>query len=189
MKAKLDESKRKKSPIRLSLNHCEQGDIDGIVLHYNRSLVVLQVEDDFELHGVSFIRRSAIREIRDSEYDACCREILEHNGQLAKLSRARWLKSVCAMRDAVEQIRSRHIWPGVEVGGPDEDTIYYLGPVTSIRRSDFSIFCYDAAGNWEKNYEVAFGDVFLVSIWDRYATHFNAFMKTKKRPVDAVREG
>ena len=63
----------------------------------------------------------------------------------------------------------------------DEGTnsAFYLGPITNVNTKHFSIMCYDAAGKWEKEYQLDYNEVFKIEFDSKYCNHFNSFMKYK----------
>ena len=71
-----------------------------------------------------------------------------------------------------------NIWPGVEILF-NEKAAFYTGPITRITDDSFSIKCYDAAGKWEKVYELSYEEVFRLEFDSRYCNHFNAYMRSK----------
>ena len=43
----------------------------------------------------------------------------------------------------------------------------------------FRIMCYDAYGDWEKDYLIDYVELFRVTWGDRYSRHFNAYMRDR----------
>ena len=79
-------------------------------------------------------------------------------------------------------LKREDIWPAIEVLYKSNMSLY-MGPVTDISKTSLKIYCYDVNGNWEKEYELDYRDVFKIEINSRYVRHFNEYMRTKKRPA------
>jgi len=75
----------------------------------------------------------------------------------------------------------RDIWPGVELVDKErsqKSPMFFVGPITEVGRSEFSIYCYDAAGCWEKTYKLEIQNIFKIIFDDMYTKHFNRYMRT-----------
>ena len=68
------------------------------------------------------------------------------------------------------------IWPAIETIYNSEGA-FYIGPITSISNDTFGLYCYDAEGKWEKEYELGFADVIRLEWSSKYCTHFNKYMR------------
>jgi hypothetical protein len=74
----------------------------------------------------------------------------------------------------------RDIWPGVEiVFNEGRDSAFYLGRLIWLDDEHFSIRGYDAAGKWEKNYQLPYDEIFKIEFDSSYCRHFNIHMKSK----------
>jgi hypothetical protein len=55
----------------------------------------------------------------------------------------------------------------------------FIGPITEVGSEQFSLRCYDAAGRWEKVYELRYDEIFRIEFDSQYCNHFNEYMKAK----------
>ena len=109
-------------------------------------------------------------------------EILGENDKFKKLKTPEWLRGCTSLRDLLENLMKRDIWPAVEIlFDNNKDDALYLGPITRIEEDNFWIRCYDAAGKWEKEYRLTLDEIFRVEFDSRYCTNFNAYMR--RRPL------
>jgi hypothetical protein len=82
--------------------------------------------------------------------------------------------------DVIVALMKRDIWPGVEIlSGRKKDPVFYLGPITRTTEEGFFLYCYDADGTWEKEYEIDYDEVFKVQFDSRYCNRFNAYMRER----------
>jgi len=152
----------------------------GIVTHDRPRFIALASLVDFAFDGVEILPKKYIRGYRDSDFERCTNEIIRSNGALEGLTPLSWLDSVQTIRELLAEVHKRDIWPGVELLKRDANrTAFYIGPVLEVRKSDFDLNCYDAAGEWEKEYELPLRDVCRISLGDRYTTEFNRYMRAK----------
>jgi len=146
----------------------------------HKNLIILHEEENFELKGIVVLPRHNIKSLRDNKYDKCGNSILRHNGQINFLSRSRWIRQLKSIRQTIEELHKRRIWPGIEtVTG--NDSAYFLGPIVDTTQRSFNLHCYDAAGQWEDIYKITYKEVFAIEFWNAYTRHFNEYMRGTKR--------
>jgi hypothetical protein len=182
MKTTLQKSCRQKWAIHINTTHPDKDTYGAIVLTHSKSLVVFQEERAFELDGINILPRTSIESVRDTEVEQCCNLILRENGQMRRLSGAKWIRELKTIRQAIQVLYQRKIWPAIEVVWDDQSALY-IGPITAVTNRNFRLLCYDAAGEWEKEYTIAHREVFRIDFWGAYTNHFNAHMKASSNPV------
>lgn len=160
---------------------------DGIVTHIKRTFIVVRPEVDFELDGSAILMKKHIKGYRDDQFDQCFNEILRENGALKSLDELPWLENCETVPQVLAEIQRRDIWPGIEILFKNTMSAFYLGPITRCNQDDFSILCYSAAGNWEKEYQLPYSEIFRIDLESRYCIHFNAYMR--KRPFPVLQSG
>ena len=166
--------------VRVHSDHPAGDACDGVVLALHPELVVLREEDDFEFDGVVVLPRRSVRSVRDDEYERASNAILRHNGQLERLAETpAWMVRSTSLLELLAGARRHDVWPGVECLQDDDGTGFYLGPVTGLADDSFFQRCYDAAGAWEREYEIDYEAVLRVELDSRYTRHFNAFMRSR----------
>lgn len=163
--------------MRFKTTHPDGDSYDGVVTHVKHKFVMLREERDFEFDGHVVLPKRFIKGVRDGKVERCSNEILRDNAQLKKLRPARWLDSCATLPQVFAALKSRDIWPGVEIVYGKKKSAFYLGPITESTDEGFSITCYDAAGRWEGGYELSYREVFRVEFDSRYCKHFNAYMR------------
>ena len=180
LKRKYEKSVAGKWCLRFKTKHPDGDNYDGIVTHVKPNFIVMREEADFELDGVIILPKRSIKGFRDDKYDECCNQILRHNGALKKLRPVRWLNSCGTIPQVISAMMRRGIWPGIEtLAERDEDWAFYIGPITGVGGEQFSLRCYDAAGRWEKEYELSYDEIFRIEFGSKYCNHFNEYMKAK----------
>lgn len=171
--------------IRIRTKHPDGSNFDGIVLQNAKSLVVLLKMDDFEPNGIVVVPKKWIASIRDGKFEACADEVVRFSGSL-KRDALKWPSELDILPDIFAHLKERGIWPAVEILFRGGDALY-LGPITEVTKDTMKIYCYDAAGMWEKEYEVNLAEVFKIEIQSRYARLFSEYMKKRKPPPRRVR--
>jgi hypothetical protein len=162
--------------VRILTRHIDGDKYDAIILKSNPSLVLLQILDEFQCNGILLLPTKHIKGLRFSKFEHLWDRVLLDCGELEKVKRLPWLIKIESPRDMLEECRRRKIWPIVETQSKGASALY-IGPITEIHDKGFNLFCYDAAGKWEKNYYLSYKDIFKIEIFDNYSTHFNRFMK------------
>ena len=153
---------------------------DGIVTHNKRQFVVLREERDFGFDGVILLPKKIIKGYRDNKYEKCCNAIIRDNGSVNKVKVPRWLNSCDDFTDVLAQLKRRDIWPGIEIlFNEGSETAFYLGPITRMDEDMFYLKGYDAAGDWEKVYELDYDDICRIEFDSKYCNSFNAHMQSK----------
>jgi len=166
--------------LRFKTRHPDNDAYDGVVTHITRDFIILREEVDFEFDGIIILPKKSIKGYRDSKYETCCNEILRENGAMKKCHSPRWLDSCETLSQVFAQMKSRDIWPGVEtLFNEGKENAFYIGPITRTEDHYFYILCYDAAGKWEKEYQLTYEEVFRIELNSRYCDNFNAYMRRR----------
>lgn len=169
-------SLKSRSIIRLHYLAETEENYDGIVVQVTSKVVVFACEKDFEFDGYQVLLRDRIIGYRNSKFEKCYTHIITQNSQLYKIQPPKWVYDIDDIESVVKKIKKHGIWPAVETIYNSESA-FYIGPITSISSKLFKLYCYDAAGKWEKEYEFSFGDVIRLEWGSKYCNHFNKFMK------------
>ena len=182
MNKHLSRSKNRKGVIRIRTKAPDGMNIDGIVLQEARSFVSLLVVEDFEPDGIVVVPKKWIKGIRDGKFEACATEMIRFSGTLERTEPFAWPSNLTSLAEVCAYLKERDIWPAVEIIYNGDDSAFYIGPITEISKRSLRLYCYDAAGQWEKEYEIDFAEIFRIEFESRYARNFNAFMKTRPKP-------
>lgn len=169
--------------VKLKTDHPNGDTYDGVVTAIKPHFIVLQHEVDFEFDGLIVFPRSRCSGYRDRAYEKCQNEILRHNGQLRQIQYPAWIETCETLCQVLESIQEREIWPGVETlfrWRGRRQSAFFLGPITKVSHTGFSLNCYDAAGHWEKEYDFDYSKLFRIEFHSRYCNHFNRYMQRKK---------
>ena len=59
----------------------------------------------------------------------------------------------------------------------NSESSFYIGPIKSITQEGFKLYCYDATGKWEKEYQFGYEEVKRAEWASKYCIHFNSYMK------------
>jgi hypothetical protein len=170
--------KKSKKSVRLITNHPDGDNYDGIILGVSENLVILQEENGFAFGGVVALPLNRIKGRRLGSLEHLRDQVVAENGQFKKLIRYSWLRAVKNIEQILKECARRKIWPIVETIRKRK-TALFIGPITQVGPKEFSIFCYDANGKWEKEYLLNYREIFKVEIFDSYSTHFNRFMSKR----------
>lgn len=172
--------------MRFSTCHPNNDKYHGVITQTTKRFVALQCLSNFEWDGtVVFPKRSIIR-ARDGKFEACQNAILRQTGAMDHFAPIEWLASCETIQDVFIELKERDIWPGVELMYPkNQGGGFYIGPITKVSKDSFSLWCYDAAGKWEKEYIRSFKNVFRVEIESRYISPFNAYMR-RNNPLSSI---
>ena len=177
----LNSSLKNRSIIRLHYQAETEEEYDGIVVQATKRVVVLACEKDFESDGYQVLLRNRIKGYRNSKFEKCCTQIMEQNSQLEKIRPPKWVYDIEDIESVVKKMKKHGIWPAIETIYNSESA-FYIGPITSLSPELFKLYCYDAAGKWEKEYEFGFDDVIRIEWASKYCKHFNKFMKMAHNP-------
>ncbi len=175
----LNKSARDHSCVRVTMKRPRGERYDGIVLSHHGGVIVLHLDDGLELGGIVVLPKKLIGSVGYNKHYRCWTEVLRHSGEMSKLSRLRWIKKITSMKQAIEAIHKRGIWPGVETVTRGRSS-YYIGPIVSTCQRYFDLRCYDAAGKWEGVYELRYSKISMIQIFDSYTTHFNHYMQERR---------
>ncbi len=169
--------------LRLKTRHPDGDVYDGIVIEIKRRFIVLQTVSDFEIDGIMVFPKRFIKGYRDGKFEKCWDQVLRDNNQIERLQSPSWLAQCNSIRDVLEELKRRDIWPAVEIVSNDgEDSWFYLGPIVLIDKDIFELLGYSADGEWEpiEVYEIEYDEVFRIEFNSKYCNHFNAFMRAKE---------
>jgi hypothetical protein len=172
----LKTSQKNRSIIRLHYQNESDEDYDGIVLHATNKIVVLACAKDFEFDGYQVLLRDRIQGYRNSKFEKCHTQILSQNKQLNKLRVPKWVSNIDDTDSVIKGMTKYGIWPAIE-SVHNSESAFYIGPITSVSEDRFTLYCYDATGKWEKEYEFGFDDVIRIEWASKYCKHFNNYMK------------
>lgn len=169
--------------IRLKTIHPKHKAFDGVVLHNGRNFIVLAELAQLEFDGLLVLPKRVISGCRDGAFEEVANQIVHMTGAIKGLKLPAWLGACVTLREALAAVHKRRIWPAVEIlYNEDRFAALYLGPFTRISGTRLWQHCYDAAGEWEKEYGYTEYEVFRVELQSRYCRHFNRYMKTRPRP-------
>jgi hypothetical protein len=181
MKNSLRNSKDTKHTIRMSTKHPDEETYNGVVLGFSNSIVVFQDTSEFALEGVSILPRKWITTIRDGTLEETYDKILRHHGEFKKLNRKKWINELTSVKSAVVAIQEKGIWPAIETFDGKKETAMFLGPITKVQGSKFTVYAYDANGNWEQEYDIKYSEVYCIQLFNRYTERFNKYVKSLNR--------
>jgi hypothetical protein len=157
-------------------------EFQGIVLANTETFVIIQQITDFEANGIVVIAKKWIESVRNGKFEKCANEILRSTVPSESSPRAAPYLGASSWEEIVAALQAADIWPAVEVIYKGEPS-FYIGPVTAVSKDSFKLYCYDAAGQWEKEYELDYDEVFKIEIDSKYVKRFNEYMRTKRKPA------
>ncbi len=177
---KYQKSLTEKWCLRFKTKHPRGDNYDGVVLLNQPSFIVLQEERELEFDGVVILPKKIIKGCRDGKFERCSNEIIRQNGAIKKLRLPLWMIACQTIPQVLIELMDRGIWPGIEhLDDEKTSTAFYLGPITGTGDTGFWLYCYDAAGKWEKEYFLNYQNIFKLEINSNYCKHFNKFMKSQ----------
>lgn len=179
---KYRKSKDLKWALRFNTRHPDGYKFDGIVTHIQKNFIILRNEGDFVFDGVLVLPKKVIKGYHDSKVDRCHNDILRFSGIIRNVKSPQWLDDCTTLKQILEKIQKKDIWPIIETMyklGRKLKTKFYIGKLTRIEKDTFWIYHYDAAGKWQKEYQIRYDDIFRIEFNDRYSRYFNAFMRTR----------
>jgi hypothetical protein len=166
--------------MRFETLHPDSDNYDGVIMNIKPDFIILCEQTYFDFDGINILFKQFIKRVRDGKYDKCCNEILRYNGAIKKLRVPKWLTDCETIQQIFNVAKRRDIWLGIEiVFNEGTNSAFYIGPITDVCDDYFSIKCYDAAGKWEKEYQLDYTEVFRIEFDSKYCNSFNAFMKSK----------
>jgi len=177
MNTALEVSKRSKGMVKITTSHPEGSDFDGIVLGSSKDLVIIQQITSFEPDGIVVIPKAWIEDVRNGPFEKCANEILTGITAVDRLTPPPYA-NLPHLDQIIDHLHDKDIWPAVEVIYKGRPSVY-VGPITSVAVHSFELLCYNAAGKWEKKYELDFEEVFKLEIESKYVTRFNEYMRAK----------
>ncbi len=180
LRAKYRKSLSKKLVIRLKTRHPDQDKYDGIIVFEGRDFICLAVEENFEFDGFIILAKKFVNGVRDSKFEECTNRIVRLNKAINKIKIPIWITKHKTLIEVLRYFQKKGIWPAIEIIYRKEG-ILYVGPITNVLGNEFSIYCYDADGSWEKNYRLSVNELFKIQFNDQYTTHFNNYMRKINR--------
>lgn len=166
--------------LRFKTRNPDGDNYDGIVTQIKSGFIVLREEEDFDFDGSIIFPKKSIKGYRDGEVDRCCNEILRENGAIRKCRSPRWLNSCKTLPEVIKELKRRDIWPGVEIiFNSHSESAFYIGPITRTAEDCFYLRCYDAAGKWEKEYNLRYDEIFRIELDSKYCKRFNDYMRRR----------
>lgn len=188
LSAKFRKSLARSWYLRFKTIHPEHENIDGIVRKIAPRLIVLRETWDLEFDGIIVVPKKVIRGTRDGRFERCLNRILREDGIRKWLKIPAWLDACETLPDVIVALMKRDIWPGVEIlSGRKKDSVFYLGPITRTTDEGFYLYCYDADGTWEKEYEIDYDEVYKLQFDSRYCNRFNRYMREHVRVPPKLR--
>jgi hypothetical protein len=177
---KYKKSKDEKWFLRFKTYHPEGDSFDGVVTNIKKKHIVLALKVDFAFYGTVVLAKKVIKGYRDGKFEKCANKILHYNGNIEKFKSPLWLEDCDTFKQIIKKLKQEDIWPVVEIifkwKGKTE-TLFYLGKITQIKKNKFYIFHYDATGEWEKEYEIYYTDIFKIEFGGLYESNFNDYMR------------
>lgn len=162
----------------------EEERLKGIVLRNCRTFLLLAEYKDFEYNGISLLPKRYIARCRDGAFEHCGNEIIRQNGQHKKARLPQWLQK-CDSLPAFFYFAKKHgFWPSVEARASGKSPeAFFIGSIEAVWEKSVDIRCYDAAGEWEDTYIIAYDNIYKISVDSIYGRHFNRYRKKKDRNV------
>jgi hypothetical protein len=179
---KYRKSKDLKWSMKFSTHHPDGDSYYGIVSHIAKNFIVVMKHDEFVFNGTLVLPKKVIKACRDRNYDTCANAVLRHSGNIRQFKPQRWLDRCQTLKEVLEKLKQKDIWPVVEImyiTGRKTKTAFYIGKITRIEKDAFWIFDYGADGQWQKEWEIKYREVFKVEFDDSYTRYFNAYMKDR----------
>ena len=182
MRNALQKSLDQKWCIHFSTSHPDGDAYDGVVLHFAKSIVVVHEFRDFVADGILVFPKKSVASIRDGNLEVCENQILRGSGEIKSVKRIAWLKNIDTIKDLLSGLSQRKIWPAIEQLKEGESALF-VGSITAIEKKSFTIYCYDAAGNWEDAYDIDYGNVFRIEFNSKYLNYFNDYMRASNETL------
>jgi len=182
MRNALQKSLDEKWCIRFLANHPDGDAYDGVVIHLAKSFVVVREFRDFVADGILVFPKKSVASIRNGDFEVCENQILRRSGEIKSVKRIAWLKNIDTTKDLLSALSKRKIWPAIEEL-KDGESALFVGPITAIEKKSFTIYCYDAAGNWKDAYDIDYGSVFRIEFNSKYLNYFNDYMSASKESL------
>jgi hypothetical protein len=181
----LNQSLRARRVVTISTSHPAKVGFCGIVLATPKDLVVLNQVRDFEPDGFVVLPKAWIDDVRSGPFEKTQDEILRDAGA-AEPASASPFAGLEHLDQIADYCHAHDVWPVVEVIYKGRASLY-RGPVTDVSVHSFELFCYSAAAEWEKKYELDYEEVFKLEVESRHVRRFNAYMRKKGPPPTARR--
>ena len=147
---KIKELKSSRSLVSIKRDRIDNLKIQGFVLAYSDSLVLIQYVYDFILDGLMVLRLADISEMSSTKTDIFQNELLKHEGLYDKID-----------FDADYDVSS---WPTVfkTLGEKfkyvivederEEDPVFLLGLFEKIDQNSVYLTCFSGAANWDSEF-------------------------------------
>jgi hypothetical protein len=180
MKKALDAIASSRRAIRIRTKHPDGTVLAGFILRNARSFLVIQEVTSFELDGIIILPKRWLRGICNGKNERGLNSVLQNVMNVASVSIDSAYGKLDTVAEILAHLKAESIWPAIEVVYKREASIY-IGPITTVSEKAFKVYCYDAAGEWEKEYELEYSEIFKIEIDSKYVRHFNEYMKGKRQ--------
>lgn len=168
--------------IQVRTKHPDGTTIDGVVLDDKKTYIVLQEISSFEPDGVIVLPKKWIKSIRNGKIEKCMNEVLQQQPAIDYGAVGASYRAFDKIEELIMHLHVADIWPAIEVLFNGQASLY-MGPVTAVGKRSFTLACFDAAGEWEKEYELEYREIFKIEIDSKYVAHLNAYMRRKPAPA------
>ena len=175
---KLKKLAKQNRTVRLLTRHIDGDKYDGVILSCKSNLVIIQNENDFEFDGIDVFPLKHIKGLRLGSLERQWDRIISQNKQIKKINRFHWVAKIDTLQEMIQECQRRKIWPIVETQSHGSAALH-IGPITQSDNKCFHMFCYDATGKWEKNYQLFYKEIVRIEMFDKYSKHFNRYMMKK----------
>src|SRR6266404_2910741 len=143
--------------VHIDTKHPRGSTVTGLLLETSPRFVTVQQITGFEDDGVIVLPAKWIRTTRRSKFERCMNDVLQVLGTLHTTMYRSGLLGHSDLPGIVAHLHVSDTWPAVEVLHKNEASVY-AGPITELSESTFRIYCYDAAGEWEQEYEIDYDE-------------------------------
>jgi hypothetical protein len=178
MTSKLKNFARLHSVIRVETTHPDETAFRGVLLEANVAFATIHEIEELEPNGYIALPNKSVKEVRSGEYEKCAGDILRTVLNYKVTAVKEVFLGLSTIEEMLATLKANAIWPAVEILYKGEASVY-IGPIISLDASSFRMFCYDAAGKWESEYELDYDEIFKIEIESRYVRHFNEYMRRR----------
>jgi len=170
-----------KQYVSFTCNGLPYREFEGTLVHVTDTFVAVREDDDFEWDGIQVVAREHLGKIEVGPTEKFRRQILEQNGQLAKLKAPAWLFACDTFQDVMQQLHRRKMW--IDVTIVHRRTRYFgLGPIMEVEEAGATIRNIYSEGTWDKqDWPVDFKYLRRLNFGDRYTRHFSRFAEALEK--------
>lgn len=152
-----------------------ENDIQGFLLGYSDSLVLIEYIYDFNVDGLMVLRREDISSIGSSKTDLFQHRILEEEGSVDKIR----FGIDCNLNSIPEFLLSMNL-EGKFIAVEEENEsnpLFYLGVLNGVYGESLKLQEVNGAGNWgEEETEVFFEDVSCIQMDNKYLNTYERYL-------------